>query len=214
MSTESLSEIAKLMASNQGIGHKGPSYDRNSDDWGYTLDDLDGSYWAEHLGGPDDIEIEHEEYGYYRAADEDGGEFTCIEEECEEDEIDDVDEEEYEEQGLDEDDNEQTIVRLEAIVDWLAQSELATSFPNKRGFFVRKGPRVKLQDGSIIDLFDWLFEEGVRGGTKVAGYKISYSAPGSSRGEQLSFIEIVVNAPFQQRAQVERAHDCYEDIPF
>ena len=99
------------------------------------------------------------------------------------------------------------------IVEWVAESKLAIKFKSKQGFFIPKGPHVRLQDGSIIDLLSWLFNEGIKGGVSVAGYSIVYTPPDSKYGEKLSFFTIIVDAPFMSISKNDNEHG-YDDIPF
>ena len=154
------------------------------------------------MGGPDDDEIER----YYENIDQ------TYEEEYEEPFI--YCEEDVEEEETDEETSNESVSRMEEIVEWLSDSKLARKFGNKEGFFVPKGPHVRLKDGSIVDLLDWLFEEGIKGGTAVAGYSVVYSRSGSEYAEKLSFLKIIVDAPFSPISKVEEETEFDDDIPF
>ena len=123
-------------------------------------------------------------------------------------------EEDFEEEEMDEETNDESVSRMEEIVQWLSESKLAIKFRNKEGFFVPKGPHVRLKDGGIVDLLDWLFNEGVKGGATAAGYSVVYSKPGSEYGEKLSFFKIIVDAPFSPASNVEGEIEFDDDIPF
>lgn len=105
--------------------------------------------------------------------------------------------------------------RAGEIIEWLSQSELAHEFKKGEGFLVGKGPLVRLTDGTTMDLFDWLSEEGLAGGSTVAGYSVAYSGPDSEYGEKLSFFKVeAVDVPFSRRSsEVAPALDD-EEIPF
>lgn len=202
MSKESLGEIAEIMQNNQGVGGGHSSCDGSNEDWSCSFDDLDGSDWANHMGGPDDDEIERYYENIAQTYEEEYEEPLSY---CEED---------FEKEEMDEETNNESASRMEEIVEWLAESKLARKFRNKEGFFVPKGPHVRLKDGSIVDLMDWLFDEGVKGGAAVAGYSVVYSKPGSEYGEKLSFFKIIVDAPFLPISKGEKETEFDDDIPF
>ena len=105
--------------------------------------------------------------------------------------------------------------RTEEIVEWLAESKLANEFRNgEMGFFVSKGPQVRLKDGAVLDLLEWLFTEGVEDSKVISGYSISYSGSDSAHGEKLSFSKVTVDAPFSLSQNGEEGDDLDDDIPF
>jgi hypothetical protein len=175
----------------------------SSEDWGQSFDDMDGVDWANHMGGPDDDEIER----YYDNV------VHTYEEEHYSDPLG-YDEEGYEEQEMDEEESEYSISRMEEVVEWLSVSKLAKKFRSKEGFFVPKGPHVRLTDGNVIDLIEWLFKEGIKGGVAVGGYSVVYSKSGSEYGEKLSFFKIVVDAPFSLLSKEDEVTALDDEIPF
>lgn len=205
MSDESLKEIAEIMTSNEGFGGgRESSCSSSTPDWGCSFDDNDSAYWETYMGGPDDVDID----AYYDNFEQD----------------DYFEYEETEEAAVDNEDandDEGTTLHVNAerqkdIVNWLSTSKLARRFKNREGFFVPRGPHVKLKDGEIVDLLDWLFEEGIKGGIAVAGYSVIYNKPGTKFGETLSFFKIVVEAPFARSGndKNEKNSAFDDDIPF
>ena len=89
-----------------------------------------------------------------------------------------------------------TLIRRAKIVDWLSESEMAIKFQNSNGFLVYRGPLLRMKNGRIVDLLDWLYEEGIKNGAVVAEYNVVYSAPESAFGEKLSFYKNIIDAPF------------------
>ncbi len=175
-----------------------------TEDWGESFDDRDGSDWADHMGGPDDDEIERRYEDMCQAYDEEYEEAAS-----------NFLAEDFEENDMDEDAENGPASRIEEIVEWLSDSKLARKFQNKEGFYVLKGPNVRFKDGSVIDLIDWLLEEEIKGGTSVAGYSIVYSQPGSEYGEKLSFFKIIVDAPFEPPSRLNQEDNSGDDdIPF
>ena len=173
------------------------------EDWGDLFDDQDSEYWENYLSGPDDDQLE----SYYESFDESYGEEDY-------DEPVGDPEEEWGDDDMDEEEGEKDASRKEEIVEWLSCSELARPFRSGDGFFIPKGPHVRLKDGSVLDLIDWLFHEGIKGGVAVAGYSVVYSKPGSKYGEKLSFLKIVIDAPFSPKNESVDIRDLEDDIPF
>ena len=104
--------------------------------------------------------------------------------------------------------------RVAEILEWLSRSKFAVPMQNGRGFFVRRGPIVRLQDGRTGDLFDWLSDEGIVGGSGVAGYSVNYTDPQSEWGERLTFFwEGVFDAPFSSRQTEIHANTSQDDAP-
>jgi len=173
------------------------------EDWECSLDDQGPEYWEDYLGGPDESAIE----SYYENLAQD------YEDEHHDDPLE-CDEDESEGQEMEEEENQKPISRKQEIVNWLCESKLARKFRNREGFFVPRGPHVRLKDGSVVDLLDWLFDEGIKGGMAVAGYSVAHSKPGSEYGEKLSFFKIVVDAPFLPRSGSNKETEFDDDIPF
>ncbi len=193
---------AQLQSTGQAHPDDWKEHKELSEDWGQSFDDMDGVDWANYMGGPDDDEIER----YYEDI------AQTYEEEYHDDPIDY--EEEFEKAEMDEETNNKSVSRMEEIVDWLSESKLARKFRNKEGFFVPKGPHVRLKNGSIVDLLDWLFDEGIKGGVAVAGYSVVYSKPESKYGEKVSFFKIIIDAPFSPVSKANEETKFDDDIPF
>ena len=88
--------------------------------------------------------------------------------------------------------------RQEEILDWLLKSTLMRPHSNGNGFFVSKGGRVRLQDGTEKEILNWLFEQGIVDGAYINGYNVTHTKPGGAFEEKLSFFKVdkVVDAPF------------------
>ncbi|TLD42801.1 MAG: hypothetical protein JETT_0935 [Candidatus Jettenia ecosi] len=84
------------------------------------------------------------------------------------------------------------------IVSWISKSKLAKvfTFRDGKGFFVTKGSSVQLKDGTVIEVIEWLFKNGICGGQTINNYNIVYTKPGGKYVEKLTFFRIIVNAPF------------------
>lgn len=173
------------------------------EDWGESFDDKDSADWEDYLGGPDDDEIER----YYENI------ANTYEDEYYEEPLD-YGEEDCEEEETDEKTKNDSASRMEEIVEWLSESKLARKFSSREGFFVPKGPHVRLNDGSIVDLLEWLSDEGIKGGTAVAGYSVVYSKPENEYGEKLSFFKIIIDAPFSPASKGKKGSEFDDDIPF
>lgn len=61
MTDESLSEIAKIMRGNRGVGG-GHTVPQDHVDWGYSFDDHDPEFWEHHFGGPEDPPTDEQYY--------------------------------------------------------------------------------------------------------------------------------------------------------
>jgi len=156
------------------------------EDWGESFDDKESSDWEDFLGGPDDEEIESRFESEMESAME-----RKLERESER-----YDEENFEIEVSDEEIENEQASRMEEIIVWLARSNLASKLVTKDGFFVSKGPYVRLNGGNTVDLIKWLLDEGIKGGVAVAGYSVVSSKPKSGYGERLSFFRIIIDAPF------------------
>lgn len=205
MSDESLEQIAQIMATNQGVGRSRPLA-TNADDCDFNLDDFDSAYWEDYLGGPDDSEFEK----YY----EDLTEILEVDY-CDESKA--CEATDWQQEMGDEAEME-VGSRIEQIIYWLSESKLAIKIRDREGFCVLRGPVVRLNDGIMIDLFEWLSEEGITGGSAIAGYTIIHPHPKRGHRERLVFFRVVVDAPFSRllrKDQVQehlQEHD--DDIPF
>lgn len=189
---------SKLQSTGQAHPDDWREYRESSEDWARSFDDMDGADWADYMGGPDDDEIE----SYYEGQEEFEGPLDHVEEN-------------FGEEDTSEEANHWSVSRMKEIVEWLADSKLARKFRNREGFFVPKGPCVRLKDGSVVDLLNWLFEEGIKGGVAIAGYSVVYSKPNSGYGEKLSFFTTIVEAPFEPPSKAIQEMDFEDDdIPF
>ena len=171
-----------------------------------NFDDLDGEFWENYMGGPDDYELE------------------AYQEQMEAHVIDSMYEEEYEDDfpsrdeshyGGPDDEGDETdeLIRRDEIVDWLSESVVAIKFPNSVGFLVYRGSHLRMENGCVVDLLDWLYEEGIKDGAVVAEYSVVYSAPESEFGEKMSFSRIIIDAPFVPLSAAQEESDS-DDIPF
>lgn len=90
------------------------------------------------------------------------------------------------------------MTRQAEILRWLVSSPLALPLRHGRGFFVLRGPRVRLADGTVLDALDWLQAEGFGAGVALEGYSVAYTPPGGEYAEKLTFFEMqsVYDAPF------------------
>lgn len=92
------------------------------------------------------------------------------------------------------------MTRQAEILRWLVSSQLAIPLRHGRGFFVLRGPRVRLVDGSLLDALDWLQAEGFGAGLALDGYNVAYTPPGGEYAEKLTFfaMQTVCDAPFSK----------------
>ncbi len=90
------------------------------------------------------------------------------------------------------------MTRQSEILRWLVSSRLALPLRHGRGFFVLRGLRVRLSDGTLMDALDWLQAEGFGAGVVLDGYSVAYTPPGGEYAEKLTFFEAqtVCDAPF------------------
>jgi len=168
------------------------------EDWGESFDDKESSDWEDYLGGPDDEEIESR---FER-------EMESTREKNSERESERYDEENFEIEVSDEEIENEQASRMEEIVEWLSGSKLASKLIAKDGFFVSKGPYVRLKGGNTVDLIEWLLNEGIKGGVAVAGYSVVSSKLESGYGERLSFFRIIIDAPFSPVPIEHEEPDC------
>ncbi len=182
-----------------------PDEDFQRFDWGEQFDDLDAEYRDDYLGGPDD---DHFEPQFDAAEDE-----VCFEEEPDFSTFDDVD---PDEPGVHSRDGDPEIVtpaphqrpipesgsaedRKTAIIHWLAGSTVSRALRTGDGFFVSRGMHGRRIDGSVVEILDWLREEGIVAGVAVGGYRLSYTPPGGPYREKLTFFRVVERTPFAGR---------------
>lgn len=89
--------------------------------------------------------------------------------------------------------------RKEGIVRWLAASKFALSTESVAGFCVVQGSQIRLRDGRLYELVEWLQLEGIVPGESIAGYEISVISPGDAPWQQLLFS----SAPLDRLTKVE-----------
>ena len=179
-----------------------PDEDFQRFDWGEQFDDLDAEYWDDYLGGPDD---DHFEPQFDAAEDQ-----ACLEDEPDFSIFDDVDPDEPDVRSRYVDSETVTPAphhraipetgsaedRKTAIMQWLAESAVSRPLRTGDGFFVPRGMHGRRIDGSVVDILDWLREEGIVAGVAVGGYRVSYTPPGGRYREKLTFFRIVQRIPF------------------
>lgn len=75
------------------------------------------------------------------------------------------------------------------IVNWLSNSKHIKPFRNGKGFYIAKGIKIKLKNGNIIDIIDWLIEEGLTKHRSIGEYNIKHDPPGDFQ-EKINFFKI------------------------
>jgi len=182
-----------------------------SEDWSQTFDDKGAAFWEHSLSGPDDDDIE-QSYEILQA------EMTEDYEYDDDDWRANDDSAEQEAEGETDSCEEDTEARIIEIIEWLSKSELARELGEQEGFFVPKGPQVRLQDGTVVEVLDWLYEEGIDGDEAIGGYRVEYTSSDHPYGERLCFLKIIIDAPFYPGGRCSEeskaADDFDEDIPF
>jgi hypothetical protein len=81
------------------------------------------------------------------------------------------------------------MTRQTEIVRWLATSSIALPLRHGRGFFVLRGFRVRLADGTVLDALDWLQAEGFMTGVVLDGYSVAYTPVGGKYAGQRTVLE-------------------------
>lgn len=98
------------------------------------------------------------------------------------------------------------MTRQTEIVRWLATSSIALPLRHGRGFFVLRGFRVRLADGTILDALDWLQAEGFMTEVVLDGYSVTYTPAGGKYTERLTFFEMrTVDVPFAKPPRLSPA---------
>ena len=82
--------------------------------------------------------------------------------------------------------------RQKDILEWLEDSKHGRRFKVGGGFYIIRGLSIKLRDGEILDILDWLIGEGFSSITQVMNYDISYTAPNSEYSEKISFFDRII----------------------
>lgn len=160
------------------------------DDWGDSLDDADGEFWASYFGGPDDSEIEN------------------MQEQCAI-----VDHTEYDDSFKNGSpaapqfynvpfDNEiiclgtvLSMDRKQAIIEWIIGSSLAKEMVNRQGYVVSAETFIELESGAVCSLLDWLRGEGFEAENKIWDYFVRFSQ--DYDGQNIILIhKIITKAPF------------------
>ena len=178
-------------------------------DWGDQLDDYGSEYWEDYLGGPDEDFFEPE-YQYEEA-------LSAEQEVLEPEHDDDGDPQgaaEASPNGHEDACPEERSQRRDAIVQWLAQSEVARELRSGDGFYVLRGKFGRLQDGEIVEILAWLEEEGIKPGTLAGGYSVSYTPPGGAYLEKLTFFRVALGIPFCHLAPRSSGVDGDCEYPF
>lgn len=190
MSKEGLKEIAEIMENNVGIGRGNSSlHEHYGAD--FSGDDADGEYWETFMGGPDDDELaRYEESVSIHESEDPTPDDSAVEGGSLRGSVAVSDKKTNNEK-----------LRSQEIIEWLSRSQLARKFKLRDGFFVPKGPQVRLTDGAIVDAVEWLLGEGIRGGIAICGYSIVHTTPESKYGERLSFFRVVIDAPFPRTSE-------------
>lgn len=181
-------------------------------DWGDQLDDYGSEYWENYLGGPDEGFFEPEyQYEEDLAAEEAGwaGQEPEHGDQQEEfrDEVDAPNDQDKERP-------EASPQRRDAIVQWLAQSELARGLRSGDGFYVLRGKFGRLQDGETVEILAWLEEEGIKAGTLAGGYSVSYTPPGGTYLEKLTFFRVAQGIPFRSLTPSSSVFHRGRGLPF
>jgi len=179
-----------------------PPNDQDAEDWSDTLDDKEASDWEDYYD-PESWGIE------YSDLPEDDSEDMYGPEGYDEMTVDESDDPYYEWEAAHSDTcNEKShadrgdgnMDRKEEIVAWLSESSLAKHHARGEGFFVSRGARVRLIDGTETEILNWLFEEGIVDGAYISGHSVVHTKPGGPYEEKLSFFKVykVVDAPFRK----------------
>lgn len=88
------------------------------------------------------------------------------------------------------------ILRMKKILAWLPKSALSKEISTREGFMISRGANVRLADGTVVEVFDWLTEEGFADIHTLDDYEIEYEAHSPTRGDSLLFFKVGVDAPF------------------
>ena len=88
--------------------------------------------------------------------------------------------------------------RQAEIMDWLVQSRSTRELRSGDGFYITRGSFGRTPEGTIIDLIDWLQEEGFTTGRIIGEYRIAYTPPGGPYLEKLTFFCCVEEIPFSR----------------
>ena len=164
-------------------------YDSNRDeDWSDDFNDRDSDDWEEHysISERDEVELENQMYDIVgeEGYDDESGFYS-------EDDSDDFHEDDENEIGQKK--------YLESIIKWLEKSDLIKSFLNRSGFFVFRGHLVRLEDNEVVELMDWLLDEGIAEKNKIGKYEITH-VNSLDTCEVLVFVKTtqITNIPFMR----------------
>lgn len=167
---------------------------KNYEDWGDDFDDMDGADFEDMFGGPDDENEDEEEIDY---------------EDWNKNEQDDDSEEgdfDNYEKGDDEDHCYDT-ARQNEIVNWLITSNHAIKLKKREGYYLSRGQHIRISDGSTVEMFKWLYEEGIKNGIVLEEYSVFHKI----NSDVIIFFKII-DDPFVQEYEEPPFND--EDIPF
>lgn len=155
-------------------------------DWSESFDDMGPGDWEQYMGGPDDdyfdppLPPDEPEYGDYEVMAY-GSEPVHSASRAGED----ASAESGPMGGT-----------LSDVVAWLTDSSLARPLRSGDGFYVVRGPLVRLRDGREVEVLEWLAALGAVPGARVGDYDLVYTPPGGPYREKLTFFRRVWPAPF------------------
>jgi hypothetical protein len=218
MPKDYIDEIDESMLGDEDICWGGFSCEESTEDWGFTLDDQGTGFWEDYLGGPDDKDIErlYETYHYndeLKLQSEDDSDDEAMYSEIEKD---------YLFGDIETTDMQENLSRQEEIVNWLSKSILAAKLKSLRhnsGFCVLKGPLVRLKDGSLIEIIEWLRQEDIYEADSIGDYCVFRFRSESGHRERLFFIKMIVEVPFfpkksnNEQPQVNDTNIIKKDAP-
>jgi len=182
------------------------------EDWGDSVDDMDGSDWGDLMSGPDDDE---QSFEYSEGMFSDAWDMECM----------DVDDPTVSVTGQSDTTNglQDTLegmpgnsMRHSAIIKWLENPEVSLRHPLRAGFFIDCNYMVRLQDGTIENILDWLDSEGIEDGAELENYVVELKD--DDQGFRLCFYRIL-DAPFQPLYEDKSDppiddFDDFDDVPF
>ncbi len=173
-------------------------YCSDQEDWGNSFDDMDSGNWENYLGGPEDSFFESQESD----AVEKIAEFDC--------DLEDLPRQikefsalmegnfyftegpvETTSQKEDEERMANNINHQLHIIEWLETSTLITKIPRLNGFYITKmAARIRLANGSMIELMDWLSREGMTNKKVIKNYQVIFLQGPIEGQELIMFIKL------------------------
>lgn len=184
------------------------------EEWSDCFADRDAYDWEQYLGGPSDEEIEQQYRQQFEAAALEDGDHDdhWWGEHGHSDRSDPLTEPVAQPQQAMAQTTQYS--RQAQIVTWLSTSVISRALRTGQGFYVERGMSVQLEDGNIYDALDWLFDEGISEGTRLAGYRVCYTPPGGPWREKLTFFLDCAIAPFLPRGCQVAEVEMDSDVPF